>query len=133
MSKTTEPEFAVALDTGLTVPVAGASIRSAGRVLTRGDEVHLSPAFIDATRDRHGATEWPGLVSNPEAQVRRWGRIRLLPGRLAENSELLAAISAEREAAALATAQKELLESRRWGGRVRVVTVPVAAKGDENA
>lgn len=127
-----EPEFAVALDDGLTVPTTSAN-RGAGRVLRRGDEVHLSPAFIDATRDRHGHTPWPGLAADEQGQVERWGRVRLLPGRLAENPDLLAAINREKEVAALAQAQRDLLEARRWGGRVRVVTVPAAVKGDGDA
>lgn len=117
MTNPTEPLFAVALDDGLTVPVPGVATRAAGRVLYRGDELHLSPAFIDATCDRHGDTPWPGLVGDPEAQVARWGRVRLLPGRLAENPDLQRAISEEKEAAALSEAQRKLLEGRRYGRR----------------
>lgn len=97
MTKTPNPWF-VALDDGLTVPSPGTSGRyliAANRVLHRGAEVELSPEFIAATEDRYGDSPWADGVPDEAAQVARWGRVRVLPGRLADHPELVALIERE--------------------------------------
>lgn len=98
MTKTPNPWF-VALDDGLTVPVPGTGSHrydvGRSRVLSRGHEVELTEAFIEATRDRYGDSPWSGGVPDEPAQVARWGRVRVLPGRLADHPELVALIERE--------------------------------------
>lgn len=117
MTKTT---WATAIHGGLTVPSPGTSGRyliAANRVLNRGDEIEISEAFVEATRDREGYSIFADGVPSDDAQLRAWGRIRLVPGRVADNPDLAAALEAEAAERAEADRQARLIEARRYGRR----------------
>lgn len=131
--KSTDPQYATALDAGVMVPNPGApgAIMTGARILERGDEVAITPEFIEATRNRFGDTVWPGIVTDEAAQVGRWGRVALVPGRLADNPELAAAIASEREQAAMERFRQADLDARRYGRRAVIVRVPADAGPEE--
>lgn len=49
--------------------------------LLRGDEIEIHQAMLDADRDRHGRPSWSALMYDEDAQIRKWGSVRLRPGR----------------------------------------------------
>lgn len=48
--------------------------------MTRGDELVITERHRDAARDRLGGPGWLGLVFDPDAQVRRFGHVVIVPG-----------------------------------------------------
>lgn len=48
--------------------------------MTRGDQLTITQRHVDAARDRLGGPGWLGLVFAPEAQIRRFGHVVIVPG-----------------------------------------------------
>lgn len=50
-------------------------------VLYRGDEIEIDTAMLEADRDRYGRPSWSALVNDEDAQIQKWGFVRLRAGR----------------------------------------------------
>ena len=116
-----EPVWAVAVADGLTIPSESARgdrfARTPNRVLTRGDEVELTPDFIAATRDRFGNSVFEEGVPDEDTQTRLWGKVHLRPGRLGDHGELVALLEDERQRQAEAERTRAIREQARYGRR----------------
>lgn len=76
----------------------------AGRVVARGDEVHLTAAEVDELKDPDGnLPRWLHLVDDPDAQEAEFGHIVAQPGSLSDPRNLptaaLLEVEADKEAA----------------------------------
>lgn len=67
------------LVTGTTIST-GQGWLAGGAVLNRGQNVVITAAMLDATRDAGGRYTGVALVNNPDAQLARHGRILFAPG-----------------------------------------------------
>ncbi|MFF0909738.1 hypothetical protein ACFWZW_03495 [Microbacterium enclense] len=67
------------LVSGVTVHV-GEQMLSSGRVLTRGQNVVITDAMIERTRNRLGQLGGIALAADEDEQLRRWGQIRFRVG-----------------------------------------------------
>jgi hypothetical protein len=69
------------LESGMTIPRTTSLWGGAPALqLTRGDVFTVTREMIEASRDRHGNLTWPAMVHGEDAQIRRWGAVRLRPG-----------------------------------------------------
>jgi hypothetical protein len=68
------------LVSGFTIHTKPNSFTSTAAVLDRGATVTVTDDLIEASRDRFGNLGWPAILHDPEAQVRRWGRVHIAPG-----------------------------------------------------
>lgn len=55
--------------------------------LFRGDEIEIDQAMLDADLDRHGRPGWSGLLHDEDAQLQKWGAVRLRAGRAPRDLE----------------------------------------------
>ncbi len=55
--------------------------------LFRGHEIEIDQAMLDADLDRHGRPGWSGLLYDEDAQIQKWGAVRLRPGRAPRDLE----------------------------------------------
>lgn len=67
------------LKTGTTVHTGGQFMAS-GVVLTRGDNVVITQALLDANRNRLGEPVGVALAGDPQAQLAKWGELRFALG-----------------------------------------------------
>lgn len=102
-----------AIADGLTVPPP--ALHGVARVLARGDEIDVSDALIEASRDGNGNSVFSDL--SDEAQLARWGQIFLQPGTLENHTELASALVAERLAASAQEHVEAKREDARYGRR----------------
>jgi hypothetical protein len=68
------------LVSGFTISTKPNSWTSASAVLDRSATVTITDDLIEASRDRYGVLGWPAILHDPDAQVRRWGRVMIAPG-----------------------------------------------------
>jgi hypothetical protein len=75
-----------------------------GRVLQFGDQFDMP-------------VDYPHLdvLDTPKAQVERWGRVRFVPGTLAEHEDVATTLEADRAAAKEAEHAARVAEYRRYG------------------
>lgn len=113
MSETNSTTVWHAIEDGLTVPPP--ELHGVARVLKRGNEIDVSAELIEASRDGYGNSAYSDL--SDAAQLARWGKIFLAPGRLEDDPELASALVQERLAASAQRDVDAKREAARYGRR----------------
>jgi hypothetical protein len=68
-------------ESGVMLPASVGIFGTASVNLLRGDEIQVTEEMAAAARDRHGRPGWLALVHDDDAQIAKWGSVRLRPGR----------------------------------------------------
>ncbi|WEK62090.1 MAG: hypothetical protein P0Y60_04860 [Candidatus Microbacterium colombiense] len=72
---------------GISIMRSSSIFGAASVILLRGDEIQIDQEMLEAKRDRFGNPGWSGVLHDEQAQVERWGAVRLRPGRAPQDLE----------------------------------------------